>query len=310
MLTYRIKVVDEALNAEFAQLVAAVGKLYTEEEVTAAKAVIAAAEDDVTYGDGLITEASQFSSEYTETSEGSFAYLLDGNQSTFWHSKWTGGSVEFGIHYFQVTLDEAIDGELKMMMARRSSATDDHITELKVMASNDPDGAWTEVETLSLPFTSNTEVLNSTFTLPTEYKYLRFYIMNTYMSDSSSGRGYAHMGEFQLYEVFHSNVSDEDLAAANALVAIEKAEQKAQDTTVPTRAALEELRAAAAAYLGAGDIDGNREKTIVDIVCLIEILNGNAVDLFGNADMDNNGHIEINDLDDPKKGLVKEVLEK
>lgn len=309
MLTYTIKVVDEALNAEFAQLVEAVGKLYTEEEVAAAKATIAAV-DGVTYGDGLITEASQFSSEYTETKEGSFAYLLDGDQSTFWHSKWKNGSVSPGTHYFQVTLNEAIEGELRMMMARRSSATDDHITELKVMASNDPDGTWTEIETLSLPFTSNTEVLYSNFTLPTEYKYLRFYIMDTYMADSSnSSRGYAHMGEFQLYEVFRSTVSDEDLAAAKALVAIDEAEQKAQDTAVPTRAALEELRAAAAAFLGAGDIDGDRKKTIVDIVCLIEILKGNAVDLFGTADMDNNGLIEINDLEDPDKGLVKEVFE-
>lgn len=144
----------------------------------------------------LVTEVEQFSSPYTESSEGSIDALIDGDASTFWHSEWSGGSVSPGIHYLQA---EILNEEVKnaAFVYTRRPVANDHMTECGVFGTNEFDAEKEDCEELavvSLPFGNNTETLTSSVFPTKGYKYLRFYANHT-----TNERGYFHMAEFQLY---------------------------------------------------------------------------------------------------------------
>ncbi|MBQ8968660.1 MAG: discoidin domain-containing protein [Bacteroidaceae bacterium] len=150
----------------------------------------------------LISENSQFSSPWTESSEGSLENLLDANTATYWHSAWSGGSVDNHTHYLQVALAEPIDEELYITIGRRTNASgtpvaNDHVTQWGVFGSNNPDAAdeeWSELGSLSTPYSSSVinGIKSETFAA-NGFQYLRFYIDGT-----TTGRGYGHVSEFQV----------------------------------------------------------------------------------------------------------------
>ena len=159
-----------------------------------AKQDIADAKDIQEYTN-LITENEQFSSPWTEPSEGSLNNLLDGNASTYWHSAWSGGNVPNHTHYLQVELNEPVYDLIQMKITRRP-VSNDHVTLWGVWGSNDPempDEEWADLASLSTPYGSNTETKVSDEFDTQGYKYLRFYIDGT-----TTGRGYGHVSEFQL----------------------------------------------------------------------------------------------------------------
>ena len=164
--------------------------------------------ENFTWGEGLITSADQLSSPYTEPTEGSLAELLDGNQSTFWHSIWS-GSME-GTHYLQIELPEAMEGTFEAIIGRRSGAANDHITTMIVKYVIDD--VEYDAATLDLPFGSNTETLVRTFNLPTAAKTIRLYNGGT-----TSGNAYWHMGEFQLKAATAESKNLQNAAVAAAL---------------------------------------------------------------------------------------------
>ena len=151
-------------------------------------------------GDALITNAEQFSSPWSDSAEGTdFAALIDQKSSTYWHSDWHSGTVDNHTHYLQVELAEPVDGIVRMTLTRRNSSND-HITKWSVYGSNDPEAAdddWVKINNLESPFGNNTETINARPSFePKNFKYLRFYIDGT-----TTGRGYGHMSEFQLYQM-------------------------------------------------------------------------------------------------------------
>lgn len=221
--------------------------------------------------DALIQTANQFYSEYTETSEGNYAGLLDGSTSTFWHSKWTGGDVTAGTHYLQVRLLEPEEGLLKMTMTRRPVSVD-HITAFQVRASNDTTdvNSWVDIATISTPYSSNTETLERTFIVPGKYKYLRFYIANTYYVANNvlkPSRGYGHMSEFQLYR---STNEEESTKLGELAKAIQDARSKEQ----PTKDDILALREAVRKYYGDGDVCADEHVSVLDLTMLITLLQG------------------------------------
>lgn len=170
-----------------------------------AKANLDIAKDMVS--EKLITQNSQFSSPWTEASEGSLNNLLDGDTNTFWHSAWSGGNVDAHVHYLQVALNEAIDKEIYLAFSRRTSdgtpVANDHVTQWGIFGSNNPEAAdeeWIELANIETPYSSS--VINvTTDPFSTQgNQYLRFYADAT-----STSRGYWHVGEFQLYTVPESN---------------------------------------------------------------------------------------------------------
>ena len=151
---------------------------------------------DVFEDQALITDVEQFSSPFTESSEGSIEALLDGDTETFWHSEWSAGSVDAHVHYLQVSLPEPEHRLIALKFTRRPVAND-HVTQWAVTGSDDPDANdedWIELATFDTPYGSNTETLVSDLFDPQGKQYLRFYADAT-----TTGRGYWHVTEFQLY---------------------------------------------------------------------------------------------------------------
>lgn len=144
----------------------------------------------------LISDASQFSSPYSDSSEGTdFGALLDGNTSTYWHSDWHNGNKPNHTHYLQVALIEPVEGDIAMTITRRP-VSNDHITVWTVFGSNNAeaeDAEWTFLSYITTPYGSNTETLTSLPFNTKGFQNLRFYIDGT-----TTGRGYGHVSEFQL----------------------------------------------------------------------------------------------------------------
>lgn len=145
-------------------------------------------------GENLFTDASQFTSAWTETrpNEGSVAGACDGNPDTFWHSVWHNGSVPPGTHDFYIKLPEAVGGEMQLAMTRRWQAYNDHILAFDVYASTDA-ANYTFVGTVNTPFANSNETVTGLFSVPDGTVSLRFVIAKTDLN-----RGYGHFAEFQL----------------------------------------------------------------------------------------------------------------
>ncbi|MCD8303982.1 MAG: hypothetical protein LUC86_04055 [Prevotellaceae bacterium] len=175
-----------------------------QEVIADAQTKMKIAEDVLVGTEGLITSVDQLYSPYTEPTEGEgekLDYMIDGDASTFWHSVWTEGDYEDGEHYFQVELPED-ESELVFTFTRRSSNSD-HITLWGVYGTNDANAGDAEedctlIAQISTPFSSSGETLTSDVFDATGYKYLRFYEDE---KTASSGTGFFHVAEFQLYTV-------------------------------------------------------------------------------------------------------------
>ena len=141
-----------------------------------------------------IISAEQLSSPYTETNEGSIEEAIDGKTNTFWHSSWSGGATEPGIHYLQV---EVSDLTTIAYVITRRPVDNDHFTTMAVYGTNISDAEKSEctlLNTSDYPFKNNTEVLTSPVFDATGYQYLRFYAEKT-----TNNRGYWHLSEIQIY---------------------------------------------------------------------------------------------------------------
>ena len=168
-----------------------------------ATAAIDAAKDVQTVK--LITNASQFSSPFSDSSEGKdFNALLDNSGDTFWHSDWHGTYDEANPHYLQVELNEPTHELVTFRYIRRtnngSAFNNDYVTEWGIYGSNDPDAAfedWTALATYDAPWAATQTGPIENGPLDTqEMKYIRFYANSTY---SSKGNHFWHIGDIQLY---------------------------------------------------------------------------------------------------------------
>lgn len=207
---------------------------------------------DYLVGDGLITSTDQLSSPWTEPSEGSIEALIDGNSTTFWHSKWSDGNVAAHTHYLQVALPEAGYDLMQMQITRRNVAND-HVILWGVMGSNDPeaaDEAWTDLGQIATPYGSKTETIKSDLFQVQGFQYLRFYIDDTTTKENGVTRGYGHMSEFQLFAVTenpNSQYAQLGVIATNLEDVLEK--QKDIEAADLTQANYDELKAAYDAFM-------------------------------------------------------------
>ncbi len=153
-------------------------------------------------GNGLITSTSQFSSPYTEPYEGSLSNLLDNDASTYWHSAWSSGNVDNGVHYLQVQMsDDFVGGAILVDILRRNT-NNDHVTEMSVK-----DGSDNFIATLELPYGSQGEHVQAGFNCPEGVKTLRFYEEAT----TTSGDGFFHLANFQLFYTTYTETSHNEM---------------------------------------------------------------------------------------------------
>ncbi len=234
-----VPVSDEEVEQIFEDYENSSDKRYADaqEIITDAKEKMEIAEDQIGT-EGLITSVNQLSSPYTSTKEGSFAGMIDGDPDTYWHSDWSGGSVEAGTHYFQVELNEP-EEELLFKFTRRNEKND-HITLWGVYGTTDPDADKDKCELLaeiSTPFTEAGETITSEPFDSKGYIYLRFYCEDSYGMTVSGTRGYFHVAEFQLYSAAENATSQ--MAAmgdiyTNLENAVAAAEEEGTDLTEET----------------------------------------------------------------------------
>lgn len=153
-----------------------------------------------TSASGLITSADQITSPYTQSDEGSIAEMIDGNSNTYWHSSWSGGNVAAGLHYFQVDIDQELSG-FGFQFTRRN-ANDDQITSWGIYGvpadkANATKDECTLIATISTPFSSKTETLTSSVINNSQ----KFTTFRFYAEATTTGRGYFHIAEFQIYPI-------------------------------------------------------------------------------------------------------------
>ncbi len=202
------------------------------------------ANETVGLGDNLITKNSQFSSNATETSEGSINNLLDGDASTFWHSTWKGVSGNtMDKHYLQVALSEPISGNVRCTQMYRAGASNDFVTRCRVQSSTDGE-TFADAAMLTFEGTPSAgATATGDFFLADTANHLRFWI-----SETTSNRTYGHFGDFQLNLVVRDAANTTHPDAAQALLV---ALAEARSVKTATNADIDALQQAYEAYLAA-----------------------------------------------------------
>ena len=231
--------VEEWLNGPEAQLRKMIEKGDSIAAVSPSQIEIAKDIETTIYDtDSVVVTADQFYSQYTTEDaqtipEGQTVYdfMLDGKQSTYWHSKWENGAVNAKVHYLQIHATETMDGLYAVKLQRRP-VSGDHITELIAVGFEEEPTDETvfadgkELGTLKLPLTSNSEtVVTNTFDA-TGMNYVRFYSNSTAAAASGggAGRGYWHASAFNVFKAsaaprYETTQYDARKAEADALAA-------------------------------------------------------------------------------------------
>ena len=206
---------DQWINGPEAQLRAKIAK--ADSIIAAFPAQLEIAKDIETTifeNDSVVVTADQFYSQYTTEDaqtipEGQTVYdfLLDGKQSTYWHSAWEAGAVGQKVHYLQVNAAEALEGLYAVKLQRRP-VSGDHITQLIVKGYTEAPTdettfeEGTELGVLDFPLSANNETLTSKTFDATGMNYLRFYSTTTAAAASGGGanRGYWHASAFNVFK--------------------------------------------------------------------------------------------------------------
>lgn len=236
----------------------------------------------------LIRSHTQLNSPYTEYSEGSIAALLDGDISTFWHSLWKGGNVDGGVHYLQADLINSINEKVYAVFTRRPTAND-HVTEMSILGTNDPDASKTACEellTFKCPYMSNTETITSPHFDTKGYHYLRFYANAT-----SGNRGFWHISEFQLYRV---------IPVSESLVSVMDGEDERLQAIIDKQAILSSYQIGEAEYNELKDAYDTFMSKLAEIIDRIEdVPEGNIINSTSTLMFDLQGR----NICKPQKGI-------
>lgn len=95
--------------------------------------------------DGLITDASQLSSNAVEPKEGSLAALIDNDLTTFFHSTWSQENLMDELHFLQIDLNDAYNQIALKYSKRQVDADNGSPVTLRIYATNTPEdeNSWT-----------------------------------------------------------------------------------------------------------------------------------------------------------------------
>lgn len=191
--TYTVDPVDPEYTYEPAY-VWELEKYAETEEQKAALAKVQAWPTYVQSAAGLVKDAGKFYSNAKEPKEGSYEALLDGDYSTFFHSAWS-VSVE-DAHYLQAELSEATQ-KFEFYFKKRQQNNNNRPTTIVVSASNDAEGEFTEVATLTPGFPTEaavTDYFSDEVDLGAAYKYVRFTVTAT-----NNGSKFFTFSEFYVF---------------------------------------------------------------------------------------------------------------
>ena len=99
--------------------------------------------------DGLITNASQLSSNAVESKEGSLAALIDNDFTTFFHSTWSEENLMDVFHYLQIDLNDAYKQIALKYSKRQVDADNGSPVTLRIEVTNTPEdeNSWRDFGT-------------------------------------------------------------------------------------------------------------------------------------------------------------------
>ena len=147
---------------------------------------------------GLVTNASQYSSNAKESSEGSYEGLLDGDYTTYFHSSWNNGPSED--HYLQIALADPVE-DFYFYFKKRSQNDVNRPTSITIYGSNDG-SSFTDITTINSGLPTDASVLDYTsslINLGASYQYIRFTVTATNNSAVSNGHVFFTFSEFYLF---------------------------------------------------------------------------------------------------------------
>lgn len=145
----------------------------------------------VTYG--LVTDASKFSSNAPETTEGSFAALIDNDYGTFFHSAWSYAVEE--THNLQMEVSEPTES-IFFYFKKRSQNNNNRPTDITILGSNDGE-TFTEITNINSGFptgASPVDYMSEVITASEAYKHFRFVVNAT-----STNTKFFTFSEFYLF---------------------------------------------------------------------------------------------------------------
>ena len=133
--------------------------------------------------DGLITDASQLSSNAVESKEGSLAALIDNDFTTFFHSTWSEENLMDVFHYLQIDLNDAYKQIALKYSKRQVDADNGSPVTLRIEVTNTPEdeNSWTDLGTKTCTYDydfGNTGLLPLDFG-DTAYRYIRLTVEKT-----------------------------------------------------------------------------------------------------------------------------------
>ena len=133
--------------------------------------------------DGLITDASQLSSNAVESKEGSLAALIDNDFTTFFHSTWSQANPMDELHFLQIDLNDAYKQIALKYSKRQVDADNGSPVTLRIYATNTPkdENSWTYLGNQTCTYDydfGNTGLLPLNFG-DTAYRHIRLTVEET-----------------------------------------------------------------------------------------------------------------------------------
>ena len=133
--------------------------------------------------DGLITDASQLSSNAVESKEGSLAALIDNDFTTFFHSTWSEENLMDVFHYLQIDLNDAYKQIALKYSKRQVDADNGSPVTLRIEVTNTPEdeNSWRDFGTKTCTYDydfGNTGLLPLDFG-DTAYRHIRLTVEKT-----------------------------------------------------------------------------------------------------------------------------------
>ena len=162
---------------------------------------VALAEDMQVESDRLVTTEEQYSSAMTDDNY-PLSNLLDGNNSTFWHSRWDAGPQPGGTHFIQIDFVEPVTDGVAMDYVRRSIDSDQTLEFSLYGYDHEPDlyaeGKETGklLATVKFPDLIAGKVMSATFSFVGSFQWVRLYSEKT-----NSANGFWHAAELNFHRV-------------------------------------------------------------------------------------------------------------
>ena len=208
--------------------------------------------------DGLITDASQLSSNAVEQQEGSLAALIDNDFTTFFHSSWSQENLMDELHFLQIDLNDAYKQIALKYSKRQVDADDGSPVTLRIYATNSPEYEtyWTYLGNQTCTYDydfGNTGLLPLDFG-DTAYRHIRLMVEETTGNTRINENLFFYWSELHAYTRARQTdkLSEATRTALTTAMQQAKAELDANWATDATYEALETAYNAAKNEVGEG----------------------------------------------------------